>query len=249
MKGYPIRPIVELGPPSQVTRIVVYKNKPKKASQATKPPSTTNNATRHRRNYTISNGLDEFCLIESSVNSVRVSFRFKQDGIIDPVVVPPISTPMLEIPIATAVPRDAIAAASSVRGRSGGDNNDHHQEVLAMSTTIEDHQHLRTQQEQQAKNASNHHLPMNALEKAILTKYRSFFQYDADTNHILRRKPVPGYSISFLIVPNHLETIGREEIIDSILGFVEHLDKEINRIKLNINSQARRIATAFFQSF
>lgn len=205
--GYPIRPIVELGPNNRITRVVIYKAK--------QNPYSTKRAS---NNFKL-RGMDEFCCVESSVNSVRVSFRFKQDGIIDPAVsVAPNST-SLEIPTASA----STSSSGSVAVAPSGDSGSVQQQPGKIKT--------------------------NPLELAILTKYRAFFQHDADQHHILRRRPVPGYSISFLIVPCHLERIGRDRIISKILSFVEKLDQEINQVKINVNSQARRCSVGYFKEF
>ncbi len=64
---------------------------------------------------------------------------------------------------------------------------------------------------------------------------------------ILRRKPVDGYDISFLITHAHLENMIKARIIDFVLAFMEDIDREISAMKIAINARARIIASAFME--
>lgn len=66
--------------------------------------------------------------------------------------------------------------------------------------------------------------------------------------NILRRKPIDGYDISFLITDENLITFSKEKIIDFILQFVQEIDKNISQLKLSVNSRTRAFATEFVQA-
>ena len=65
----------------------------------------------------------------------------------------------------------------------------------------------------------------------------------ADKFNLFRKKPKPGYDISFLITNFHLETYKKEDIIDFIVEFVQDLVREITDMKLTVNSQSRYVTT------
>ncbi len=71
----------------------------------------------------------------------------------------------------------------------------------------------------------------------------------ADNFVILRRKPVPGYDISFLITNFHVEQMYRNKMVDFIITFMEEIDKEISELKLSVNSRARTCAEKFLEQF
>jgi actin related protein 2/3 complex subunit 4 len=83
------------------------------------------------------------------------------------------------------------------------------------------------------------------LEGLLMDIYSNFLMNRADRLNILRKKPKVDYDISFLITNYHLENYKKEEIIDFIVDFVKDLEKEINEMKLIVNSQLR-IASSYF---
>eukprot|EP00934_Nitzschia_sp_Nitz4_P004377 Nitzschia sp. Nitz4//scaffold330_size19141//17999//18577//NITZ4_008749-RA/size19141-processed-gene-0.15-mRNA-1//1//CDS//3329548169//4367//frame0 len=88
-----------------------------------------------------------------------------------------------------------------------------------------------------------------ALDKTILSRYMHFFQQRADSFHILRRKPVGGYSISFLILHKHMERFGSDQILQTISQFLQAMDKECSHVKISINARARLVALEFLKAF
>ena len=64
----------------------------------------------------------------------------------------------------------------------------------------------------------------------------------------MRRKPVEGYSISFLITHTHLEKYWKDKLIDFVITFMMDIDKEIKDMKLKVNTRARLVATAFLKA-
>lgn len=87
------------------------------------------------------------------------------------------------------------------------------------------------------------------LEKILVDKFSRFLALRADDFIILRRSPVSGYNISFLITNQQLETLVRTELVNFVLHFMKEIDAEISRMKLNVNARARVVATVFLQQF
>ncbi len=62
---------------------------------------------------------------------------------------------------------------------------------------------------------------------------------------ILRRKPVQGYDISFLMTNFHTEQMYKHKLVDFIIQFMEEVDKEISEMKLSLNARARIVAESY----
>ena len=60
---------------------------------------------------------------------------------------------------------------------------------------------------------------------------------------------VQGYDISFLITNVHTEQMFKHKLVDFIIQFMEEIDKEINEMKLAVNSRARISAEEFLKNF
>ncbi|CAF4232716.1 unnamed protein product [Rotaria socialis] len=81
------------------------------------------------------------------------------------------------------------------------------------------------------------------LEKILCKRLMRFMMQRADDFHILRRKPIPEYDISFLITNFHAETMYKHRLVDFIIYFLEEIDKEISEMKLAVSSRARIMRT------
>jgi actin related protein 2/3 complex subunit 4 len=88
----------------------------------------------------------------------------------------------------------------------------------------------------------------DALAELIARKYVGFMAQRAERFQILRKKPVEGYDISFLITHDEAETMHKNKIVDFIIQFMTDIDKDVTAMKLNTNQRARRAAMEFFQS-
>lgn len=66
---------------------------------------------------------------------------------------------------------------------------------------------------------------------------------------IFRRVAIEGYSISFLITFNHVEAYGKEKLIKFLEQFLKNIEKDINSFKLDLNAQARAIASDCMKLF
>eukprot|EP01017_Pseudomicrothorax_dubius_P030329 TRINITY_DN3774_c0_g1_i1.p1 TRINITY_DN3774_c0_g1~~TRINITY_DN3774_c0_g1_i1.p1 ORF type:complete len:180 (+),score=48.52 TRINITY_DN3774_c0_g1_i1:110-649(+) len=86
------------------------------------------------------------------------------------------------------------------------------------------------------------------LERLIVGRFSAFFGTRAELYEIVRKKPIEGYDVSFLILNSHLEKFNRDMIIDFLVEFIESVEKDISEIKLNINTQTRIAATFFINA-
>lgn len=85
------------------------------------------------------------------------------------------------------------------------------------------------------------------LEEILLAMYMKFLMRRADSLEILRRIPVDGYDISFLITAEHTQVFDKSLLIDFICNFYEQVDAEISEIKLSLNSRSRAFATDYLK--
>ncbi|GMH41262.1 hypothetical protein BSKO_09172 [Bryopsis sp. KO-2023] len=87
----------------------------------------------------------------------------------------------------------------------------------------------------------------DALETVLCHMYVRFLMQRAESFQVLRRVPVDGFDISFLITDAHCLVMRRTKLVDFICQFVEDLDAEINRMKLAVNTRGRAVATSFLR--
>ena len=85
------------------------------------------------------------------------------------------------------------------------------------------------------------------LERLLAGKLTRFLMQRAEHFVILRRKPVEGYDISFLVTHSHLESMVKAKLVDFVITFLEDVDREISAMKIAINARARIIAGAFME--
>lgn len=87
------------------------------------------------------------------------------------------------------------------------------------------------------------------IERMLCSKFTRFLMMRAEDFVILRRKPVEGYDLSFLVTNFHTEQMYQNKLIDFILHFMEEVDKEVSDMKLAVNSRARITAEEFLKLF
>mmetsp|Transcript_33849 Transcript_33849/g.40938 ORF Transcript_33849/g.40938 Transcript_33849/m.40938 type:complete len:171 (+) Transcript_33849:268-780(+) len=87
------------------------------------------------------------------------------------------------------------------------------------------------------------------LEQILTAKFTSFLQQRAEAFRIMRRKPIEGYDISFLITNTHSEEMYQHKLVDFVCQFMEDIDKEISELKLSVNTRGRQVASEFLQAF
>ncbi|WWC71799.1 uncharacterized protein I206_105758 [Kwoniella pini CBS 10737] len=86
------------------------------------------------------------------------------------------------------------------------------------------------------------------IEKILCHKFTRFMMMRAEGFVILRRKPIPGYDISFLITNFHSESMLKHKLVDFIIQFMEDVDKEISEMKLSLNARARIVAESYLST-
>ncbi|OAE29965.1 hypothetical protein AXG93_669s1140 [Marchantia polymorpha subsp. ruderalis] len=87
------------------------------------------------------------------------------------------------------------------------------------------------------------------LENILAKKFLRFLSMRAESFEVLRRKPVQGYDISFLITNFHCEEMYKHKLIDFVVAFMEDIDKEISELKLSVNTRGRLVATEYLRQF
>jgi len=87
------------------------------------------------------------------------------------------------------------------------------------------------------------------IEEMLTDRFTRFLMQRAEQFQILRRKPLQGYDLSFLITHNHLEDLWKHKLVDFIIEFLTSIDQEINGMKIAVNTRARVVATEFMKQF
>lgn len=89
----------------------------------------------------------------------------------------------------------------------------------------------------------------DSMDAFIVKKMIRFMCQRAEDFIILRRKPIQGYDISFLIVNSHLENYLKHKLVDFIIQFLENINSEAMEMKVNLNIRAKEVSQAFYQAF
>ncbi|KAJ1719165.1 Arp complex subunit, partial [Coemansia biformis] len=87
------------------------------------------------------------------------------------------------------------------------------------------------------------------IERILAHKFTRFLMMRAESFVILRRVPIKGYDISFLVTNFHAEQMYKHKLVDFIIEFMEEVDKEISEMKLSINARARIVAESYLSQF
>ena len=86
----------------------------------------------------------------------------------------------------------------------------------------------------------------SGTEELLVHLFERFISLRADKFGIIRKKPaLEGYDFSFLITDEHLEKYKKEEMINFILEFILGIEKEVNDMRMMINTKLR-IAAGFY---
>ena len=83
------------------------------------------------------------------------------------------------------------------------------------------------------------------IERILCARFTRFMEQRAESFVVLRRKPVPGYDVSFLIVWEHTRVMIKAKIVDFVVEFMEEVDKELSDMKLSLNTRARSVAESY----
>lgn len=86
------------------------------------------------------------------------------------------------------------------------------------------------------------------VDKLIAKMFMRFLCQRADQFRILRRKPIEGYDISFLIMNVHTEQMVVSKLIQFIVTFIKDIDKELSDLKVTLNKRARNCGEEYLKA-
>ena len=87
------------------------------------------------------------------------------------------------------------------------------------------------------------------LEEILCRQFMRFLTQRAEAFKVLRRVPVPGYDVSFLVTHEHVEDMLKPKLVDFIVQLREDVAREISEQKLSVSSRGRVVAADFLKSF
>jgi len=87
------------------------------------------------------------------------------------------------------------------------------------------------------------------MENQLVDKFSRFLAQRAEEFVILRRTPVKGYDISFLITNFHTDQMLKNKLIDFVIHFMKEIDSEISAMKIGVNARGRVVASSFLRQF
>jgi len=90
---------------------------------------------------------------------------------------------------------------------------------------------------------------IDEMDTILASKFSRFLMQRADNFVILRRKPMPGYDVSFLLTNFNLEAMWKHKLIDFVVQFMEEVDSEISQMKITVNERARTVGYQFLKEF
>ena len=89
----------------------------------------------------------------------------------------------------------------------------------------------------------------DGTEKLLAHKFARFIMMRAEQFYVLRRKPVEGFDLSFLITNVHLQRMHKEKLVDFVIHFMQDVDKEISAMKIALNARCRSVAEAYLTAW
>ena len=90
---------------------------------------------------------------------------------------------------------------------------------------------------------------IDEMDAILANKFSRFLMQRAENFVVLRRKPMPGYDVSFLLTNFNLEAMWKRKLIDFVVQFMEEIDSEISAMKIQVNERARMIAFQYLKEF
>jgi len=87
------------------------------------------------------------------------------------------------------------------------------------------------------------------LDIILAKRFLRFLTQRAENFIVLRRKPIEGYDISFLITNFHLEEMYKHKLVDFIIQFMQDIDAEITDMKSSVSTRARSVASEYLKEF
>ncbi|CAK9304243.1 unnamed protein product [Gordionus sp. m RMFG-2023] len=89
------------------------------------------------------------------------------------------------------------------------------------------------------------------VEKILCRRFMRHMMLRASTDFPVLRKKVAhsDYSITFLLTNKHMIDYNKRKLVDFIIYFMAEVDKDINEMKISLNSRARLCAEEFLKMF
>ncbi|KAK8886931.1 Actin- protein 2/3 complex subunit 4 [Tritrichomonas musculus] len=88
---------------------------------------------------------------------------------------------------------------------------------------------------------------LDDVDNFITKMFMRFLCQRADAFRILRRKPIAGYDISFLITNIHTEQMILSKLIEFVITFLQDVDKELSDLKVTLNKRARKVSEEYLK--
>ena len=88
---------------------------------------------------------------------------------------------------------------------------------------------------------------LDDVDTLLAKMFMRFLCQRADQFRILRRKPIEGYDISFLVTNIHCEQMILKKLIEFIITFLQDVDTELSDMKVTLNKRARNCAEEFLK--
>ena len=90
---------------------------------------------------------------------------------------------------------------------------------------------------------------LDEMDAILANKFSRFLMQRAENFVVLRRKPMPGFDVSFLLTNFNLEAMWKHKLIDFVVQFMEEIDSEISAMKIQVNERARTVSYQFLKEF
>jgi len=90
---------------------------------------------------------------------------------------------------------------------------------------------------------------IDEMDAILANKFSRMIMQRADNFIVLRRKPMPGYDVSFLLTNFNLEAMWKHKLIDFVVQFMEEIDSEISQMKIQVNERARTVGYQYLKDF
>lgn len=90
---------------------------------------------------------------------------------------------------------------------------------------------------------------LDEMDAILANKFSRFLMQRAENFVVLRRKPMPGYDVSFLLTNFNLESMWKHKLVDFVVQFMEEIDSEISAMKIQVNERARTVSYQFLKEF
>jgi actin related protein 2/3 complex subunit 4 len=80
-------------------------------------------------------------------------------------------------------------------------------------------------------------MELDNIDVLLAKMFMRFFVQRADSFRILRRKPVSGYDISFLVTNIHFEQMALSKLIEFIVAILQDVDKALSDMKVTLKAR------------